>query len=169
MSRLRTTRSAITVPNRPTPATPTTYRRRSPILRPLIRTSARRSLLIHGAGVVTRKELPRGHRGLNRRNPRCGETRTINGESHVRRITLLVLAASAGLIVTQASADPECFTKPAGCPSWSTRLPRRPPDANDAATVEASAAASKIIPAKALPQGGGRAGDAAACADAKPR
>ena len=57
-SRPRTTRSAITVRNRPTRATQTAYRRRSPILRPLIRTSARRSLLIRGAGVVTPRRIP---------------------------------------------------------------------------------------------------------------
>jgi len=43
------------VRNRPTSATQTTYRQRSPILRPLIRTSTRRSLWIRGAGVVTPK------------------------------------------------------------------------------------------------------------------
>ena len=62
-----------------------------------IRTSAR-SLLIRGAGVVTPKELPRRHRGLNRR-PRCGETRTTNGNIMSRRITLLALTASAALSV----------------------------------------------------------------------
>jgi hypothetical protein len=77
-----------------------------------------------------------------------------------RRTTLLVLAASAALIATQASADPECFGD-------SCRLPEvvEPPaaavqaPADDAgapeagaSSSEASAAAAKLVPAKALPQ-----------------
>ena len=78
-----------------------------------------------------------------------------------RRITFLVLAASAALIATQASADPECFGE-------SCRLPEvveppaaavQPPDTDDAVAPEASAVASeasavapKLAPAKALPQ-----------------
>ena len=64
-----------------------------------------------------------------------------------RRITFLVLAASAALIATQASADPECFGE-------SCRLPevveppaaRQPPDAHDAreSAVDASAAVAKL-------------------------
>ena len=87
-----------------------------------------------------------------------------------RRITLLVLAASAALIATQASADRECFGE-------SCRLPEvvEPPAAgsrltrDDAAAPEASAAASKPAAGEGASPGGGRSGDAAARAGAKPR
>jgi hypothetical protein len=65
---------------------------------------------------------------------------------------LLVLAASAALIATQASADPECFSENCRMPELVDPPAAEPPDANDAAAAEASAAASKFIPAKALPQ-----------------
>jgi hypothetical protein len=71
-----------------------------------------------------------------------------------RRISLFVLAASAALIATQAAADPECFGD-------SCRLPEvvdppvatiQPPEADEPAALEASAAVPKFVPAKTLPQ-----------------
>jgi hypothetical protein len=78
-----------------------------------------------------------------------------------RRISFLMLAASAALIATQASADPECFRD-------SCQLPEvveppaaavQTPNADEAAAPETSAVASEaslaapeLAPAKALPQ-----------------
>jgi hypothetical protein len=71
-----------------------------------------------------------------------------------RRIALLVLAASAALIATSASADPECFGE-------TCRLPEvvdppaaalQLPDADDAAAAEVSAAASKLARGEAPPR-----------------
>ena len=71
-----------------------------------------------------------------------------------RRITLLVLAASAALIATQASADPECFGDTCRLPEVSEppAAAVQPPDADETAVPEASAAALKPTPAKLLPQ-----------------
>ena len=69
-----------------------------------------------------------------------------------RRIALLVLAASAALIATQASADPECFNETCRMPELVEPPAAEPPDANDAAAAEASVAAAKSLPAKLLPQ-----------------
>lgn len=69
-----------------------------------------------------------------------------------RRLTLLVLAASATLIATQAFADPECFSETCRMPEAVEPPAAEPPDANDAAAAEASASASKFLPAKTLPQ-----------------
>ena len=71
-----------------------------------------------------------------------------------RRITLLVLAASAALIATQASADPECFGDSCGLPE-SVEPPAaamQPPDGDGTAASEASAAVVNVAPAKLLPQ-----------------
>jgi hypothetical protein len=68
-----------------------------------------------------------------------------------RRITLLVLAASAALIATSASADPECFGETCRMPEVVEPPAVQPPDADDAAAAEARAA-SKFSPAKAVPQ-----------------
>ena len=69
-----------------------------------------------------------------------------------RRITLLVLAASAALIGTPASADPECFGEACRRPELVEPPAAEPSDAHDAAAAEASTAASRFLPAKALPQ-----------------
>jgi hypothetical protein len=71
-----------------------------------------------------------------------------------RRITMLVLAASAALISTAASADPECFGETCRMPEV-TEPPAavlQSPDADDAPTPEANGAASTLLPGKALPQ-----------------
>src|SRR5829696_2842227 len=69
-----------------------------------------------------------------------------------RRITLLVLAASAALIATQASADPECFGETCRMPEMVEPPAAEPRDAHDAAAAEAGTATSKFLPAKALRQ-----------------
>ena len=69
-----------------------------------------------------------------------------------RRITLFALAASAALIATQASADPECFGETCRMPEVVEPPVADLPDAHDAAAAEASAAPSKFVPPKALPQ-----------------
>jgi hypothetical protein len=70
-----------------------------------------------------------------------------------RRITVFVLAASAALIATPASADPECFGDPCHLPELveppATAV--QPLDGDDAAATEASAA-GQLPPAQALPQ-----------------
>ena len=78
-----------------------------------------------------------------------------------RRITFLVLAASAALIATQASADPECFGDTCHLPE-AVEPPAaavQAPGTDDAVapeagavSSEASAAAPKLTPAMALPQ-----------------
>jgi hypothetical protein len=69
-----------------------------------------------------------------------------------RRITFFVLAASATLIATQASADRECFEDSCGQPEViePAASPMAPPAADELAESEASA--PKLTPAKALPQ-----------------
>lgn len=71
-----------------------------------------------------------------------------------RRITFLLLAASAALITTQAIADPECFGD-------SCQLPGAPeppaaavqlPDSDEPAAPEAIAAVQKSAPAQPLPR-----------------
>jgi hypothetical protein len=71
-----------------------------------------------------------------------------------RRVTLSVLAAATALIATSASADPECFGE-------SCRMPEiveppagafQPPQMNEPAAAEASAAAAKVGTGPALPQ-----------------
>lgn len=69
-----------------------------------------------------------------------------------RRIALLVLAASAALIATQASADPECFNETCRMPEVVEPTTAEPSGAHDAAAAEASAAATRFLPAKALSQ-----------------
>ena len=71
-----------------------------------------------------------------------------------RRITLLVLAASAALIATQASADPECFGDTCRLPdvAEAPAVAAQPSDVDETASSEASAAVPKLAPAKLLPQ-----------------
>ena len=70
-----------------------------------------------------------------------------------RRITLLVLAASAALIATQAFADPECFGDSCRLPEVSEppAAAVQPPDADETPLPEASVAAPKTAPAKLRP------------------
>ncbi len=71
-----------------------------------------------------------------------------------RRIAFFVLAASAALIATQASADPECFGDTCRMPE-AVELPQlaASPDADESAALEeANAAVQKPAPAKALTQ-----------------
>jgi hypothetical protein len=67
---------------------------------------------------------------------------------------LLVLAASAALIATPASADPECFGETCRLPEVvdppAAALQR--PDADDAAVAEVNAAPAKLALGEALPR-----------------
>src|SRR3954454_19280262 len=78
-----------------------------------------------------------------------------------RRISFVLLAATAALIATQAAADPECFGDTCHLPAMAEppAAPVAMPLAEDAAASEASAGAPETTPAepkpvaaKALPQ-----------------
>ena len=69
-----------------------------------------------------------------------------------RCITFIVLAASATLIATQASADRECFEDSCRLPDTAEASSMQPSAADESPAPEASAAVPKPAPAKALPQ-----------------
>ena len=71
-----------------------------------------------------------------------------------RRITFFVLATSAALIATQATADPECFGDACHVPEVVEPpvAAAQLPEVVDAPDVEAQAAAQMPEPVKALPQ-----------------
>ena len=60
-----------------------------------------------------------------------------------RRITFLVLAASAALIATQASADPECFGDTCHLPEVGRTAGRRPPQRRSRRRVRREASARR--------------------------
>jgi len=70
-----------------------------------------------------------------------------------RRVTFFILAASAALIATPASADPECFGQPCHLPEAVEPPPAAVlmPETADATAPEAYAAAPRPAPVKALP------------------
>ena len=61
-------------------------------------------------------EIPRGHRGHNRRNPRCGETTTINGEHHVPPHHLFCAGRIRRADRNAGVRRPECFGRPCRLP-----------------------------------------------------
>lgn len=71
-----------------------------------------------------------------------------------RRITFLLLAASAALITTQAIADPECFGDSCQLPGAAepAAVAVQLPDSDEPAAPEAIAAVQKSAPAQPLPQ-----------------
>ena len=71
-----------------------------------------------------------------------------------RRITFFVLATSAALIATQATADPECFGDTCHLPEVvePSVAAVQPPEADEPAALETSASVQNPAPVKALPE-----------------
>lgn len=71
-----------------------------------------------------------------------------------RRITFFVLAASAALIATQATADPECFGDTCHLPEVVEPpiAAAQPPEPDEPAALETSASVQSPTPVKALPE-----------------